>query len=260
MRRDGNSGEQTFGGIVERFRRARRDPSLAVLEGFHPLKHALRFEAEVLEAATPDPDRLSRLAQTLAPDIAGRLAGACTVVDRKEFGRLAPVSPPTGVIALARRPTVSVPDLLQRYNPNPIVVLENPARLGNLGAAVRVSAAGRAMAVIAIGGHDPWHPEALRGGAGLQFALPVARVDALPACDRPLVALDPAGEPLRSGMIPPGAFLAFGSERRGLSPGLMARADIRLRIPMREGVSSLNLASAVAIALYARVLSGEPGS
>ena len=34
---------------AERFHRARRDPELAVLEGFHALKHALRFGADILE-------------------------------------------------------------------------------------------------------------------------------------------------------------------------------------------------------------------
>ena len=52
--------------------------------------------------------------------------------------------------------------------------------------------------------------------------------------------------------IPPRAMLAFGSERRGLGDDLLARADARLRIPMRPGVSSLNLATAVAAVLFAR--------
>ena len=46
------------------------------------------------------------------------------------------------------------------------------------------------------------------------------------------------------------AILAFGSERRGLGPALLARAERRIAIPMRAGVSSLNLACAVAIVLY----------
>jgi len=33
--------------IVEKFRSARGDSSLAVLEGFHPLKHAIRFGAQL---------------------------------------------------------------------------------------------------------------------------------------------------------------------------------------------------------------------
>ncbi|MFB6240546.1 MAG: TrmH family RNA methyltransferase [Gemmatimonadota bacterium] len=48
------------------------------------------------------------------------------------------------------------------------------------------------------------------------------------------------------------AVLAFGTERHGLSPDLLDRAERRVRIPMREGVSSLNLAVSVAVALYAR--------
>ena len=40
----------------------------------------------------------------------------------------------------------------------------------------------------------------------------------------------------------PGAILAFGTERHGLSDELLERADLRLGIPMRPGVSSLNLA------------------
>jgi TrmH family RNA methyltransferase len=44
--------------------------------------------------------------------------------------------------------------------------------------------------------------------------------------------------------------LAFGSERRGLSDELLATADVRASLPMRDGVSSLNLATAVAAALY----------
>ena len=50
--------------------------------------------------------------------------------------------------------------------------------------------------------------------------------------------------------MPADAVLAFGSERHGLSDELLARADIRARLPMRAGVSSLNLATAVAAALY----------
>ncbi len=42
-------------GLVEQFAAARRDRELAVLEGFHALKHALRFGAEIVRVATADP-------------------------------------------------------------------------------------------------------------------------------------------------------------------------------------------------------------
>jgi TrmH family RNA methyltransferase len=105
--------------------------------------------------------------------------------------------------------------------------------------------------VLSTGTTDPWHPDALRGAAGLHFALPVVRVDELPESGRPLVALDPEGDELDPRRLPDDALLAFGAERYGLGDALLARADARLRIPMREGVSSLNLATSVAAVLYA---------
>jgi TrmH family RNA methyltransferase len=112
-----------------------------------------------------------------------------------------------------------------------------------------VAAAAGAAGLFCLGGEDPWRPAAVRGGAGLQFALPVARIAELPALRRPLVAVDPGGQPLAT--LPGNAVLLFGSERAGLSGQLLARADARVRIPMRAGVSSLNLATAVAVVLYA---------
>jgi TrmH family RNA methyltransferase len=80
---------------------------------------------------------------------------------------------------------------------------------------VRVAAAAGAAAVLTTGTLEPWHPAALRGSAGLHYALPVGRIAALPAAARPLIALDPAGEPLRAARLPDDAVLAFGSDRRG---------------------------------------------
>ena len=236
---------------ADRLLRARADPTLAVLEGFHPLKHALRFGAEILDAISPDPAGLLALAAALAPDVAPALASLLREVTAKEFARSAPTPPPVPVLALARRPATDPAALLAAPGEAPLVFLEHPNHLGNLGAVVRVAAAAGAAGVLASGDRDPWHPTALRGSAGLHFALPVARVEGLPPSHRPVVAADPDGPPLGEAVIPGRAILAFGGERRGLSPRLLARADLRVGIPMRAGVSSLNLATAVAILLYA---------
>lgn len=225
-----------------------------MLEGFHALKHALRFGAEVLEAVAARPEELARLATDLAPDLAGSLAERITPVDAELLARLVPYAPRTGVVAIARRPAVDVAATLAGGRPAPVVLLEDPRTMGNMGACVRVAAAADAAAVLTTGGNDPWHPEALRGAAGLHFALPVAQLEALPDGDRPLVAIDPEGEGADLSTIAPRAILAFGTERYGLSEELLERADARLAIPMREGVSSLNLATAVAAVLFARRL------
>jgi TrmH family RNA methyltransferase len=241
------------GSLIPRYGRARRDPSLAVLEGLHPLKHALRFGATVLEVHCADLAGLERLSAQLAPDVSERMVSLARPVSPEVFARLAPLPPSTAVIALAERPAVDPTAALADARPAPAVLLEDPRDLGNMGACVRVSAAADAAAVLTIGSQDPWHPDALRGGAGLHYALPVARLpEGLPpALDRPLLALDPTGAELDPAALPARAILAFGTERHGLSPELLARADARIAIPMRAGVSSLNLATSVAAVLFA---------
>jgi RNA methyltransferase, TrmH family len=236
--------------LPRRYREARHDPGHAVLEGFHALKHALRFGADILEVRATDPAALGRLVQRLAPDLADRVSDLARPVDHGTFGQLSPNPHPTGVIALARRPAMDPRVVLDGLGPGLVVLLERPTHHGNMGAVIRVAAAAGAAAVLTTGPHDPWHPAALRGGAGLQFALPVGRVDALPETDRPIMALDPEGERLAAEALPARAVLVFGSERGGVSAGLLERAQRRVAIPMRPGVSSLNLATAVAVTLY----------
>lgn len=253
---------------------------LTVLEGFHAVKHAVRFGAELRALVTTDPDEVARLAESLAPDVRGALSGA-VVVESEVLGALAPRAPRTGVMAIAARPTVDVAAALAAPSNAPAVLLEDPRTMGNVGACVRVAAAAGAAAVLTTGTSDPWHPDAVRGGAGLQYALPVGRLggdcgagatapqqgvgpnahdaslDAVLGSrpgrgGRPLVALDPEGDVLGSGAeLPARALLAFGTERDGLSDDLLEVADLRVALPMEAGVSSLNLATSVAATLYA---------
>jgi len=241
------------GSLIPRFGRARRDSALAVLEGLHPLKHALRFDANVLEAVTRDAAELERLTAELAPDLSARMRSLVREIEPQTFERLAPLAPATGVMALAERPTIDPSAVLADPRPAPVVVLEDPRDLGNMGACVRVAAAADVAGVLSTGSHDPWHPDALRGAAGLHFAVPVARLSTLEqlrGIDRPLLAFDPDGEPLDPAELPARAVLAFGTERHGLSRELLERADQRISIPMRAGVSSLNLATSVAAVLF----------
>ncbi len=251
------------GYLIPRFGRARRDPSLAVLEGFHPLKHALRFGATLLDVVTADADGLERLAAALAPDVADRVQAIARQIDPQVFQQLAPLAPSTGVMALAKRRAADPAAVLADQRRAPVILLEDPRDLGNMGACVRVAAAADGAGVLTTGDHDPWHPDALRGAAGLHYAVPVARLEraeALERLDRPLLAIDPDGEPLEPSTLHPRAVLAFGTERYGLSDELSARADARISIPMRAGVSSLNLATSVAAVLFAWRLAARPVS
>jgi RNA methyltransferase, TrmH family len=245
------SGASPEQALAARVRAARRDSSLALLEGLHALKHALRFGAEIDAVLAPDPAAVAALAHAVAPDVAERVEALAQPISPVLAAELAPRAPDPVVLAIARRPAVDLDRVLADPRPAPIVLLEDPRSLGNLGACVRVAAAAGAAGLLSTGSHDPWHPDVLRGAAGLHYALPVAHADGPPPCDRPLVALDPGGEPLRPSALPPRALLAFGGERHGLGDALLAAADARVAIPMRAGVSSLNLATSVAAVLYA---------
>ena len=227
---------------------ARRRRELVVLEGFHAIKHAIRFGGEILGAWTADAAEVESLRERLAPDIELTV----TVV---ELEALKQVVPRAQLVAVARRPVQPDPDTVLT-GPGQVVLLEDPRHLGNLGAVVRVAAAAGAAGVMTTGRQDPWHPDALRGSAGLHFALPVHHLHAVRTQGRELIALDPDGEPLRPGAIPAAAVLAFGTERDGLSESLLAQATRRVALPMAAGVSSLNLATAVAATLYALKLGG----
>jgi TrmH family RNA methyltransferase len=239
--------------IAARFAALADDPARVRLEGLHPLKHALRFGGEVELAVSPDPRALLALARTLCPDLLERLEALVEPVPAGLFAALGP-PPPSPVLAIARRPRVDTSALLAPSGPAPVLLLDRPVHAGNLGAVVRVAAALGAAGVLTLGGVDPWSPAALRGSSGLHFALPVARLERLgEPVERPLVALHPEGpilDPAAPTALPPGALLAFGSERHGLDPALRARAGAVLAIPMRPGVSSLNLATAAAIVLW----------
>jgi TrmH family RNA methyltransferase len=223
--------------------RARRTRGLVVLEGFHAIKHAIRFGGEILGAWTADPDEVQNLIARLAPDVHLPVQ----VVDADALQRVAPRGQ---IVAVARRPVQPDPDTVLA-GPGHVVLLEDPRHLGNLGAVVRVAAAAGAAGVMTTGRQNPWHPDALRGSAGLHFALPVHHLRAVRTEGRELVAFDPAGEPFAPEEFAAAAVLAFGTERDGLSDQLLAQAQRRVALPMSPGVSSLNLATAVAATLYA---------
>ncbi len=208
------------------------------LEGFHCVKHALRFAPDlVVEVRVREVEGARALADRLASDVTAALCARAVVAD---------VAHHTGVEGTGLLPEPERAVLEGRSAP--LVLLDRPRSPGNAGAVVRVAAAAGASGVAVTGPLDPWHPAVLRGSAGLHYALPVLHLapDDLPA--GPYAVLDAGGDP--DAVLPAGAVLVVGTERDGVRAGLRARADVVLALPMRPGVSSLNLATATAAALY----------
>ncbi|GGY28872.1 TrmH family RNA methyltransferase [Streptomyces djakartensis] len=226
--------------------------SAVLLDGFHALKHAVRFGAEVPVAVTADRAATLALADELAPDVRDALAALLTEVPHETYTSFVPRAHPTAVAALAVRPSreSNLAKLAHTPRKAPVVVLDNPRNLGNAGAVIRLAAGFGATGVVTTGTVDPWHPTVVRGGAGLHFATAVERLTVQELPSGPVFALDPEGDDIRGTGLPDDAVLAFGSERTGLSPELRLRADHLLSLPMRPQVSSYNLATSVAMTLY----------
>ncbi len=248
--------------LIDAFQRARKADDLAIIEGVQAAKHAVRFGAEVHKYITYDISLLQKLLAEIAEDVKDTILENITVVDEQTFNKLSPQPPRTGFIAMAQRRNY----LWHEVAPDrPVVFLEDPRDLENIGAVIRVAAAADAAAVIISGSADIWHPAVIRGAAGLHWAIPVfdnssgdlqqneksiSEMLRSTQTDRKLAALDPTGEDLDAARIPTNSILIFGTERHGISKKLLAQSDEIVRLPMKKGVSSLNLATSVAATLY----------
>ncbi|HTW00491.1 MAG TPA: RNA methyltransferase [Streptosporangiaceae bacterium] len=186
-------------------------------------------------------------AYVVAPEVAERLTGY-----RVHRGALA---------AMQRRPLAPVAEVVGPARR--IVVLEDIVDHTNVGAIFRcVAALGFDAVVLAPRCADPLYRRSVRVSMGAVFAVPYARMDdwrdglnALRAAGFRLLALTLAADAVPIGEVAASArdgrlALLLGTEGDGLSSRWHAQADLSVRIPMRRGVDSLNVASAAAIACY----------
>jgi tRNA G18 (ribose-2'-O)-methylase SpoU len=164
-----------------------------------------------------------------------------------------------GCLALATRPPPREPgDLADRSDF--ILVLEGVTDPDNVGSVFRnATAFGAGSVLLSPTTCDPLYRKAIRTSMGSVLRMPYARFEHWPADlgmlkakGFTLVALtpkEPAIDLLSCGRRRRMAVL-IGSEGPGLTSAAEAMADVRVRIPIRADVDSLNLATATGIALY----------
>jgi tRNA G18 (ribose-2'-O)-methylase SpoU len=163
--------------------------------------------------------------------------------------------------AMGRLPPRTVTDLMPGCER--VVVLEDVNSHTNLGAIFRC-AAGFAMDAVLLSPRcaDPLYRRSVRVSMGEVFAIPYARFDEWPAG---LVDLAAAGFEILALTPDPAAHaiddlvfadvdklaLLLGAEGAGLSTAALGAPSRPVRIPMSNGVDSLNVAAATAVACYA---------
>jgi len=221
------------------------------LEGFHACKHAIRFKADIVDLVTPNKTLLEEMLQEHAPDVSEKVFDMVREISEDEFEVYSNISIRT---PLAGKAQIPEQDIFQN-NTRPIVLLDNPRDLENVGAVVRLAAGMDCTGVITTGDVDPWHKNCLRGSQGLHFALPVLHIDQLDnnfLDEKTVIAFDERGIDISSVSTTKtdNLVLAFGSERAGMGDELKNKADQIVKIPQRDGVASYNLATSVAMGIY----------
>ncbi|MGH6820680.1 MAG: TrmH family RNA methyltransferase [Methylocella sp.] len=137
------------------------------------------------------------------------------------------------------------------------LALENMRDPGNLGTIIRTADATGAKGVILAGECcDPWGPDCVRATMGSIFAVPLVRM-----AGASLIGLCKswpgevvgthlqATEDYRRAYRKP-TLIVMGSEGHGLSDDLAKACSALVRIPMREGPDSLNVAVAAGLMLF----------
>ncbi|MEO5974045.1 MAG: RNA methyltransferase [Ilumatobacteraceae bacterium] len=138
--------------------------------------------------------------------------------------------------------------------------IDNPS---NVGAIVRTAVAfGWDGLLLDSTSADPLSRRALRVSMGTALKIPFARMDDIAATLADLrgrgvtiIGLTPATNALSVSEVQilplQRRALVLGSERSGLSAATLALCEMQVRIPMKSGVDSLNVAAAAAVACYA---------
>jgi RNA methyltransferase, TrmH family len=145
------------------------------------------------------------------------------------------------------------------------LALEGIRDPGNLGSIVRSADAFGIAGVLLIGNTvDPFSTEAVRASMGSIVNVPLIRLDEAGYLDwHRGWAGRTVGTHLKAETQPetvergPATLLVMGNEQSGLPARIAATCSQLVRIPMRAGADSLNLAAATAIMLYAVAATAE---
>jgi TrmH family RNA methyltransferase len=174
------------------------------------------------------------------------------------FRTVVPTVSPQGIAALVE---VSTPDLASVSGQENVLLvlaagLQDPGNLGTIARAAEAFGAGALLALKAT--VSPFNPKAVRSSGGAAFRLPMyAGLDAdrvfrgLAGAGIRVAAADPRGDAVISSedLCGPLAIL-IGNEAAGLDDDTARRAQLRLRIPIRPEVDSINAAMSAGILLY----------
>lgn len=168
------------------------------------------------------------------------------------YDDIAATETPSGILALVDIPhAAALPDLQ-----SDAVLLDGIQDPGNVGTLLRTAlAAGFGQVLLSPNCASVWSPKVLRSAQGAHFSLAIYEGISLPEFVTKYsgtvlaTALENSRDLYQAEWQAPVAWV-FGSEGQGVSEQVLARAALKVRIPMAGPVESLNVGAAAAICLF----------
>ncbi len=220
-------------------KKGRREAGLFMAEGLAMLERAMDLGWRPDTLVSTKPVQLWEDVQPL-------------IVTEKIMGELSAQNNPHEVLATFK----------PRLQPHPgktglWLALEEIRDPGNLGTIIRTADAADVAGIILVGECcDAYAPECVRASTGSIFAVPLVKmkadsfVDYAKAFPGDVVGTAMAASADFRRPYGAGTLLVLGSESRGLSQAISSSCKTLVRIPMKPGVESLNVATAAALMLY----------
>ena len=242
-----------------RQRKGRDETGLFLVEGIHHVGEAVEAGWGI-ETLVYAPDQLTSDFARHLLDEQAHLGIRCAAMTTNLFSAIAEKENPQGILAVLRQRHFGLDDLpLEHFHFG--VALVSPQDPGNVGTVLRtLDAVGAEALFLLEGGVDPYHPSSVRASMGTIFWKPFvqspfssfvnwARKNSCQLVGSSAHA-DTDYRTFRRSADQP-TILLLGSEQKGLSQGQMTACDETLCLPMKGQVSSLNLAVAAGILMYA---------
>ena len=266
--------------------KVRREEGLFVLEGRKAVTEACRqglaceiyLSEELIGETVPDEDRLFEVwteISGLSPDVGRNNCPVMETLSTELFRQLSDTVTPQGVLAVVRMPEYDSEEIFQKEDCK-IICLEDVRDPGNIGTIIRTAEGARIDAVVLSRGcADVYQPKVTRATMGSVLRVPCLSAETLPSGQEERSGDEHGGdgfpdamrylkssrfslyaahlqgavdyrEPSYDGRVG----ILIGNEANGLSNEAAELADVKVKIPMKGELESLNAAVSAALLMY----------
>lgn len=232
----------------------RRIQNLFVLEGARELTLAISGEYEI-DSVFICPELFVKTDYPQVLDNIG--ADSLFEVSEQVFDKIAYREGSDGLVALLRPKEHNLKNLPKKDNPF-VIILEAVEKPGNLGAILRTADAAQVDAVIVCDPlTDVYNPNAIRSGVGCVFTVPIAVCSSQEALEwlhknniTSMAAELQASEWYQDVDYTKPSAIVMGTEADGLTSFWLENVDMRIKIPMRGVIDSLNVSVSTAVITF----------